>query len=127
MYPSLPPNVALLIIKRIKNKTITQQKAVEIVHREIDIVVMLKKLVEMEFLTKQFYIENNFNNRNQRRNSTLNFDNAFYYTNRNVNDAENIFFHMDYKYFGSNAAFYNRSGHPNLQDKYNNLDLNINN
>lgn len=83
--------------KRQEKRNISQRKAIEVLHREIDIVVILKKMIEMEFLTKKFYMEQSSNSRR----SSVTYDNAFYYTNRNVNNAEDIFFTMDYKYFGS--------------------------
>ena len=94
------------MFKKTKKNLIEREKVLQVLHRDLDIVIILKKLIECEFLTKNFY-EQKFGKRNRRRSSFV-YDNAFFYTNRNVNNPEDIFFTMDYKYFGSEVALFQK-------------------
>lgn len=94
------------MFKKTRKNLIEREKVLQVLHRDLDIVIILKKLIECEFLTKNFY-EQKFGKRNRRRSSFV-YDNAFFYTNRNVNNPEDIFFTMDFKYFGSEVALFQK-------------------
>ena len=91
--------------KKQEKQMISRRKAVEVVNREIDILVVLKKLIELEFLTHKFYLDS-FGDKTKKKRASYVYDHAFFYTNRNVDAAEDIFFTMDYKYFGSSLALF---------------------